>query len=195
MIPPKLLPAPTKKRSLFHLSLLPREAQALWGRLPLLALPNQKLLWIGLAVFFSLNVLLLANSQPPLWSALIPVYARPFTAAPHRVLAREYANNALPDGAVREGAIVADLVDAPVLGVSTSQRQSAVLTTHIEYWKNVVATKPGYRDGWLALSQLLYQQGNRQDALAAAEKAAAIDPGSTVAHHLVELLTNEQVDK
>lgn len=45
-------------------------------------------------------------------------------------------------------------------------------------WEQILAERPDYRDGWLQLASLYYQQGNKQKAREAVNKAKNLDPAN-----------------
>ncbi len=58
----------------------------------------------------------------------------------------------------------------------------------IYQWEQILAEKPDYRDGWLQLSSLWAQLGNRDKAKEALDQARAVDPNDEAILPLEKLL-------
>lgn len=72
------------------------------------------------------------------------------------------------------------------------QRIEQTRRTHkaqIQYWENVVADKPYYRDAYIKLASMHYMVGERKKALSVLEKALEIDPRFVAGYKLKEEIT------
>lgn len=71
-----------------------------------------------------------------------------------------------------------------VLGTKTNPYQE-----DISQWEQVVTEKPDYRDGWLQLVNLYYQNGDKQKAKDSLQMVKQIDPNNDIISTLEKLLT------
>ena len=64
------------------------------------------------------------------------------------------------------------------------------LSIHLEreFWENLVAKHPTYRDGWLELAKVSYKLGDESLSRGAIETARAIDPNSPKIEEVENLL-------
>lgn len=66
-----------------------------------------------------------------------------------------------------------NLLSQNILGISSTNPQNQ---KKINYWKNVVATYPYYRDGYLNLGKILLEEGKYQEGSSLINKGLALDP-------------------
>lgn len=70
-----------------------------------------------------------------------------------------------------------------VLGTKTSPYQE-----EISQWEQIVSEKPDYRDGWLQVANLYYQNNEKQKAKDALQMVKQIDPNNDIISTLEKLL-------
>ena len=70
-----------------------------------------------------------------------------------------------------------------VLGVKASPYQE-----EIAQWEQIVAEKPEYRDGWLQLVNLYYQDNDKQKAKDALQEVKKIDPNNEIISTLEKVI-------
>lgn len=70
-----------------------------------------------------------------------------------------------------------------ILGTKTSHYQDEIVQ-----WEQIVAEQPDYRDGWLRLVNLYYQNNEKQKAKDALQEVKEIDPNNEAISALEKLL-------
>lgn len=150
---------------------------------------SASLLWAGLTLFFLVNVYAKINLTPGFQKELLQALQKPFSAIAHEALARRFRQEGLLSAASNELRLV------NVLGISTEDEQAAWaseparIRANYEYWRSVVAARPDYRDAFLSLAAAAYQLGYFNEAKAAAQTAVTLNPNSSEATRLLQLLT------
>ncbi|MCX6791590.1 MAG: hypothetical protein NT149_00960 [Candidatus Gottesmanbacteria bacterium] len=138
-------------------------------------------LWVLLLALVSLNVFLWLTKPLAYSDKLIDIFTHPFYAPTHENLAQTLRNAGARTLADRELAIVAEL--SPVLGADTTakaQRREAEMI----YWQNIVSSRPDYRDAYIQLAALSYEQGNLTQAHAYLTQAQILDPNNPTVNRL-----------
>lgn len=160
-------------------------------------------LWSILAVFILTNLYAKVNLTPAYWDKLITTMQFPFRLAAHLDLAQSFWKNGYSAEAKDELVYAESLksvvpADSRVLGTSTLDPEILLdnwknltqnLTTQYNYWQNVVATKPDYRDAYLTLASLAYQLSRINEAKNYTVKALELDPNSVGAQKLLGILS------
>ena len=136
-------------------------------------------LWLLLCTLMGYNIFVLSHIKPLAYSdKVFQIFIHPFSALPHENLAQTLEGSS----ADQERAIVAEL--SPVLGAETTEREQQE-TRNMQYWEQIANSHPDYRDSYLQLAQLNYQNGNLLQTQADLLKAQALDPNNTTVHRLV----------
>lgn len=110
------------------------------------------------------------------------IFTHPGSATVHEDLAQTLWNSGARTRASHEFAIVAEL--SPVLGASATaktQREAA----QMKYWQDTAANHPDYRDAYVQLASLSYQEGNLVQSHAHLVKAQILDPNNATINRLV----------
>lgn len=63
-----------------------------------------------------------------------------------------------------------------VLAAETQQGEAAQLKSEASFWESFLAQNPTYLPGWLELSKIEYELGNKDYAVGALNTAKAINP-------------------
>jgi hypothetical protein len=145
--------------------------------LPRLHLPHisrifSAILWVLLIALF------IANKPIAYSNDLFDVFHHPFSALAHEHL-YQHLTGPVAD---QEQAIIAEL--SPVLGAATTANEQQA-TIDMNFWQSVTVAHPDYRDAYLQLAQLNYQNGNLLQTQANLLKAQALDPNNTTINRLM----------
>ena len=139
-------------------------------------------LWLLLLTLVSVNVFLWLTKPLAYSGKIIEVFNHPFAALVHEDLARALWNSGARTLAGHELAIVTEL--NPVLGASTTAKTEREKAETI-YWQNILTSHPDYRDAYIQLASLSYQEGNLAQAHAYLLKSRILDPNNTTVDSLV----------
>ncbi len=80
------------------------------------------------------------------------------------------------------------LKTSQVLGVTTENTKGSSLESQKVYWENFLSKNPTYLDGWIELSIIELNLGDKNYALGAFNTARAINPNSQSVKDLEKLL-------
>ena len=117
----------------------------------------------------------------------------PFSPTPHQKLSEVFANANDWEKAKKEILIATDLsknsqeLQSILLRIESEIAKPDHLRVQIAYWENVAQEKPDYRDAWLQLSALYYQNYQGDKAKEALAKAEQIDPNNETIGKLKQL--------
>jgi tetratricopeptide (TPR) repeat protein len=140
-------------------------------------------LWSLLFALIGYNIFLVAITKPLGYSDNISqIFIHPFSAPMHENLAQTLWDAGNRTLATQEFVLVSEL--SPVLGASTTAKIQQE-TTNMIYWQHIVSAHPDYRDAYLQLAQLSYQNGNLIQTQAYLLKAQALDPNNTTVNRLI----------
>ncbi len=81
----------------------------------------------------------------------------------------------------------ASTVDPDII-LNNWQHERSNLEGQLNYWQNIVAQKPDYRDAYLELASLSYQLSRFSEAKNYLNQAVALDPNGTTVNKLSEVL-------
>ena len=152
-------------------------------------------------MLFLANLYAKLNITPTYWKELEIVFQAPFTATNHEVLAYNLWKEGRISQAQSELKLSQEFPKAnqtSVLGVSTEDELTAwdqepkQARKTYDYWKNIIAVKPGFRDAYLGLSVAAYALGKVTESKSAVHSALVLDPASITASQLDEFLTNTE---
>lgn len=136
---------------------------------------------------FSFNMVT-QNTKPLAYSDKISqVFSHPFDALAHENLAQVLWSSGAQLRAAHERTLAAEI--SPVLGASTSAKEEQKKKEAI-YWQNIIAVHPDYRDAYVQLAQISYNQGNITDAHTYLMRAQNIDPNNKDINALVDFTSN-----
>ncbi len=150
-------------------------------------------LWILLVTFLSFNVLLWA--KPLAYSGeLIDVFHHPLSWNAHVTLARVLWKNGTKNQGMQELLLAHELFPGNVLSAATDpsdmllawQNEPVRRQQQEEYWKKVLVVHPDYRDAYIQLAALSYQEGNLTQTYTYLTRALDIDPNNTNLNRLTE---------
>lgn len=149
---------------------------------------EKAMLWGLLSAFLMINLYARANLMPNYWPSLTATLAHPYSAAFHQNLAEVFWKEGLLEKAKKEL-----MYDKSVLGTSTSllnewENEPTKLAGNLAYWKDVVKSKPDYRDGYIAAASLAYQLGKTAEAKTYLNQALVLDPDNTEIQKLLGIL-------
>lgn len=144
-------------------------------------------LWSILAAFLMINLYAKANLTPDYWSSLVAALAHPSSSLLHQNLAQAFWKEGFLENAKKE------LMYGAVLGASTDlltewENEPTKIANSLTYWKDVVKSKPDYRDGYMQLATLAYQLGKTNEAKSYLTQALALDPDNTEVQKLLGIL-------
>ncbi len=157
-------------------------------------------IWALLVVLFGVNMMAPPRGHMAYGNNLSRVFARPFAWETHMTLAQTLWSNNATDEAKGELQLAQELFAAhndSVLGVSTTPlnllatwKQDPAQKEHErQFWKNIMALHPDYRDGYIQLAFIAYSEGNLQDAKAYAHKAHALDPNGEIVQKIEDFIS------
>lgn len=144
------------------------------------------ILWTLLAGAVSFNVYSLLHRPLAYTNELAAVFSRPFSGPAHQELAQALWNSGRREAAKREFAVAAEFNS--VLGVDTTA-QAERETAKVNYWQEIAATHPDYRDAYIQLAHISYAQGNLTQTKAYLSQAAAIDPNGKAVGDLLKFIS------
>ncbi len=139
---------------------------------------------MGLIAIIFLNSVTRINQVSERTSKLSAVLRSPWDPAAHVALATLLRQEGYLPAARQELLVAADQ-NPNVLGANTSielldawEDEPRQLAEALSFWQQLTNEKPDYRDAFLQLALVAYQQGNMSEARAAAARALALDPTS-----------------
>jgi tetratricopeptide (TPR) repeat protein len=137
-------------------------------------------LWVLFLALVSVNVFLWA--KPLAYSdRIFQIFTHPFSATTHEDLAQALRYSGERTLADQELALVAEL--SPVLGADTTAKAQRREADKM-YWQHILATHPDYRDAYIQLAALSYQDGNLTQANAYLVQAQTLDPNNATVNRL-----------
>ena len=139
-------------------------------------------LWLLLFALISLNIILVISKPLAYSDKIFQILDHPFSAPAHEDLAQTLLNSGARTLAGREFALISEL--SPVLGAQTTAREQQN-ATEITYWENIIVAHPDYRDAYLQLAELNYQNGNLTQTQEYLLKAQTLDPNNATVNHLI----------
>lgn len=152
-----------------------------------------------------INLYAKANFSPSYWDKLLQGLARPWSLEAHVDLAQAFWQAGAGQAAKTELVFASSLKSLAssgfsVLGTSSAdpeillkdwQNLPSVLRSRYRFWQNVAVEKPNYRDAYLTLAALAYQQSRFREAEFNLNQALAIDPNSALAERLAGWLSGK----
>lgn len=158
------------------------------------------LLWLGLILVIGTNLLAKSLYYQPDWQFRLNILTHPRQISAYEKLAKYYWQYGYKSLATRELSLAQSLTKPEkVLGV-TSDTPLTILqawtaeTDHLnkqyEYWRQLVARKNDYRDGYLILGTLALRLGKTSEAATALETAQKLDPNWESPVELLQQIRN-----
>lgn len=167
----------------------------------LIVFVKNSVLWTSIILLILANVYSTLNIAPAYWKGLEMVFQTPFTATGHEVLAYDLWKEGHITQARNELKLSQSLPKDDQIGVLGVSSEDTLSVWNLEperaeaafaYWKNIVATKPEFRDAHLQLSVAAYALGKLTESKSEALSVLTLDPSSATARQLLEALGNNQ---
>jgi tetratricopeptide (TPR) repeat protein len=125
---------------------------------------------------------------------LLDVLHHPLSWNTHVALARALWQNGTKNQGIQELLLAHELFSGSVLGAATDpsnmllawQNEPVRRHQQEEYWKQVLTSHPDYRDAYIQLAALSYQEGNLTQTHAYLTQAQSLDPNNTTVNRLTD---------
>lgn len=159
-------------------------------------------LWSLLSALMLANLYAKANFLPPYWDKLVTAIQNPLSINIHVNLAQSLWSAGLTTNAQNELVYASSLKatltpNSQVLGASTIdpgvilnnwQHERGNLERELNYWQNIVAEKPDYRDAYLELAALAYRLSRYQEAKNYLDQALTLNPNNALLSKFSEII-------
>jgi tetratricopeptide (TPR) repeat protein len=140
-------------------------------------------LWILLLALISFNIFIWSTNSLAYSNNLIDIFTHPFSALVHENLAQTLQRSGWQTLADRELALVAEL--SPVLSAETTAKEQRREAETI-YWQKILISHPDYRDAYIQLAAIAYQEGNLTQTHAYLTQAQNLDPNNVAVTRLAD---------
>jgi len=148
------------------------------------------ILWLSLITILALNITALSSDNQAKIKYRQDILSNNRISAKHVQLAEIFWLSSLPQEAKKELAIADSLMmvypqPKAVLGLSTQdlldswEKNRHDLLSQFDYWSNIAADKPDFRDAWLALAVLAYDMNRPAETREFLTKAKQLDPNNS----------------
>lgn len=165
------------------------------------------LLWGILISLIAYNVVLWRTKPLSFAPNVFAVFVSPFSMIPHKNLGLALWDAGAREDAKREILLAIELraptsqapADSQVLGTTTDpedllqiwENSPRMEAAAFKFWQQVTISHPDYRDAYIQLALVSYNQGNLTATKTYLAAAAALDPNGKAVHDLLEFINKK----